>query len=266
MKLSMGVALDQKDVAVAVRLWGIGMVICGLIFGLDMASLFDWPRGLLEQVGGNSDRVLQQLEQRVANPVESLLALYRRQERIAALEGQLSRAAVDHNELYQLRGKVALLESQVSRTQPGMKALMVSEIYTKGEVMVLGVGEVDGVVKGLAITDGDGLLVGRVGSVGRYISRIERVGEPGFKIPAQTVGGGAKGVVFSKGNEVIFADVLQTEQLAVGDIVVTSGIDGGLPAGLVIGQVMQVEEDAASVTKTGLLDLLAAHQGWVAIW
>ena len=174
-----------------------------LIFGLDMASLFDWPRGLLEQVGGNSDRVLQQLEQRVANPVESLLALYRRQERIAALEGQLSRAAVDHNELYQLRGKVALLESQVSRTQPGMKALMVSEIYTKGEVMVLGVGEVDGVVKGLAITDGDGLLVGRVGSVGRYISRIERVGEPGFKIPAQTVGGGAKGVVFSKGNEVI---------------------------------------------------------------
>ena len=60
--------------------------------------------------------------------------------------------------------------------------------------------------------------------------------------------------------------VLQAEILGTGDILVTSGADGIYPPGLVVGQVIQLQGKPEDVTKGGSIELLAARNGWVALW
>lgn len=266
MKQNMGVVLSQEDVSQSFKLWFLGLSICGLVFGLDRLHLLVFPRGLVERVVWMVDQKIVGVTQKIFSPLSIIPETLRRQERVATLEQQLSQAAVDRRRLIELEGKVEMMESMVVSHQSGARASTLTELYmTQGEAVV-GLGEAEGIIKGQAITDKNGVLVGRVGSVGRYVSRVDRVGTEGLRIPAQTVSGGAKGVVYSEAGGVILGEVLQTESLTEGEIVITTGVMGGFPPGLVIGQIKSIRAEAANVTKEAVISLLAQQTGWVAIW
>jgi len=145
-------------------------------------------------------------------------------------------------------------------------ASMLAEINQVGESVVINAGLENGVVKGQLVTDSNKVLVGRIGAVGRYMSRIELVGEGDFKIPVTTISQGARGVVRMEGSQLVMAEVLQAEILTEGEVVVTAAGDGGIGSGLVVGQIESIEENPAAVTKKAKLNRLGLKQGWAAIW
>jgi cell shape-determining protein MreC len=255
-----GVDLRQEDVVLALRYWAIGVALCGLLLGMDVLRILHPVRGVIEQQLWSVDRRVFEIRRRAAAPFEALFGVFNRYERIAALEEQLSLAAVDQQELKKLQAQVEFQQ------RSEYKASTLAELYVKDSLAVVGAGEINGIMPGMAVTDKHGVLVGRIESVGRYVSRVERVGAMNFPVPAQTVSGMARGVVYFDGNAIVFGEVLQTEALEIGDIVVTGGASGLLPTGLVVGQVTAVEGDQADVTKKGILKLLAQDQGWVAVW
>lgn len=259
MRRDLGVALRQEDVNAVLRFWTVAVVICGLLLGLDRLGVLASVRGAVEKRLWPIEQRLFEARRTVRQPIEAVFQGFSRYERIAALEEQLALAAVDQQKLKQL-------EAQVEFQQNEYKANTLAELYVKDELSVVGAGEVNGIVQGMAVTDKHGVLVGRIESVSRYVSRVERVGSIDFKIPAQTVSGSAKGVVFFDGSAVVFGEVLQSEPLAVGEIVVTGGAGGQLPARLVIGQITAIAGDEADVTKKGIVQLLFQQEGWVAIW
>lgn len=260
MRRGFGVALKQEDVATAFRYWVVGMAACGLLFGLDQLGALNSARGMVEQQLWMVEKRVFAVRQITRLPFEAIAGGMGRQARIAALEEQLALAAVDQQKLKQLEAAVEF--EQLAQ----YKASTLAELYVKDELSVVGAGEIHGILPGMAVTDKHGALVGRIELVGRYVSRVERVGSIGFRIPAQTVSGRAKGVVYFDGTKVVFGEVLQTEILDIGEIVVTGGVGGELPAGLVIGQVGSIGGGEADVTKEGTLQLLAQNEGWVAIW
>lgn len=261
-----GVVLRQEDVVEAIRWWVVGVAVCGLVFGLDRLAVLQPARETIERGVWWIDKQMGKGTQVMGRPLRILREMVGWQERVAKLEDQLAMAAVERQKLASLEAQVELLTPMVAGYQQGKKAQLIAELFTRGEMMEVGVGEVNGVIEGMAVTDKNGVLVGRVERVGRYVSRVERVGTNEWRIPAQTVSGRAKGIVYFDGSEVVLGEVLQAEELNVGDVVVSGGVGGELPTGLVIGQVVAVESNQADVTKKGVMKLLGQSEGWVALW
>lgn len=112
----------------------------------------------------------------------------------------------------------------------------------------------DGVVQGSAVVIGDGYLFGTIASVRASESTVRLIEDPRSAITA-TIYGAQKTIGLVVGNEgavLSLQYIPQDARIAVGDSVVTSGLGGNIPEGLLIGIVETVttEESAPFVTAT----------------
>jgi len=105
-------------------------------------------------------------------------------------------------------------------------------------------GSQQGLITGLAVLDSQGLIIGRVGQVKKYSAEVSLLTDNHCRLAVtiqQTnrVMGIAQG---QAGLTVSLDFIPQTENIAVNDLVVTSGLEANLPAGLLLGRVSQVDK------------------------
>lgn len=116
---------------------------------------------------------------------------------------------------------------------------------TRGD-MILDKGKDDGIVLGAVVLNEQGAVVGKVTEVGEKDSRFMLITNSACKF-AVALQNGAKTIGVTSGNLGLTINmdyIPQMENVSVGDLVVTSGLEAGIPRGLVIGQI-------AKVNKTG---------------
>lgn len=243
------------------------VVVCVLLIGLD-----SWVS--LDGVTAPAQVVLVGMQQRAGKMINWVQTPFMwvgyaqdGLDRIADLERRLNDVVVD-------KDRLAELEEQVESMQ------LTGEMYLREEIepvvmteMILGVeevyvdaGQMHGVEEGMLVTDVSGILVGRVEQVGRYVSQVQTPGDQDARLPVRVVGSNAAGMLLGSGGQVELRDVLQEEGVRVGDILETSGKDGVLPVGLVVGQVTELTGDAADVTQTARVALLADMDHLVAVY
>ena len=101
---------------------------------------------------------------------------------------------------------------------------------------------------GMPVIDGSG-VVGQVTNVGTFTSEVTLVTEKDQSVPVMVVRNGLRGVAVGSGKDgaidIPFMPV--SADVRNGDMVVTSGIDGTYPPGLVVAEVTSVEKNAAYV-------------------
>jgi rod shape-determining protein MreC len=108
------------------------------------------------------------------------------------------------------------------------------------ETFILDRGENDGVVAGMAVVCADG-VVGRIASTSPNASRVLLVSDHNSGVDALVQRSRARGIL--EGNlsgAATLKYVKPAESLEVGDVVVTSGLDGIFPKGLRLGRVVEV--------------------------
>jgi rod shape-determining protein MreC len=104
-------------------------------------------------------------------------------------------------------------------------------------------GSNDGIAIGMPVIVSNGILLGKVASVGLKNSEIMLLTNSKSTVNVVTIENGTKGIVRGKyGLGIIFDMVLQTDVINIGDTVVTSGIGGELPRGLHIGTVQEIHQ------------------------
>lgn len=102
-------------------------------------------------------------------------------------------------------------------------------------------GAEEGVAVGMPVVAGGAVLVGRVAEVGPHTAKVQLLSDTGSDVAAMLQVSQATGVVAGQPDGSLrMLYIPQDEQVEVGDIVLTSGLGGGLPRGLVIGQVAEV--------------------------
>jgi rod shape-determining protein MreC len=121
------------------------------------------------------------------------------------------------------------------------------------QTVLVGVGSDAGVRLGHVVVSAQG-VVGRVSEVGPSYSKVLLVTDPASTVSALVQGSRATGIVRGQYGDTLVMDwILQTDQVAVGDVVITAGLSVGedlrslYPKGLVIGTVVALDrsEDAA---------------------
>ena len=128
---------------------------------------------------------------------------------------------------------------------------MIAEIIRDGRnpyarKIILNKGLKNGVMAGVAVIDGSG-VVGQVTAVGLLSSEVTLTTEKNQSVPVMAVRNGLRAVAVGTGREgtIDVPFIPLGADIQTGDTLVTSGIDGTYPAGLLVAIVIQVEKNPA---------------------
>ena len=109
--------------------------------------------------------------------------------------------------------------------------------------VIINRGSQDELRVGMPVIVGGGRLVGRIAEVRPRWSKVQLLIDPGSQVNGVVQGSRAAGLITGQPDGTLSLEqVSQSEQVNVGDTVVTSGQGGLLPKGLIVGQVTEVEQ------------------------
>jgi rod shape-determining protein MreC len=172
--------------------------------------------------------------------------------RVRELEGQAERAATIESQNARLQALLDLRESM-----PGQSvAARITGVDASGlfRTATLNKGERDGVQKGMAVVSPAG-VVGKVVSTSPNAARVLLLEDPSSGVDALVQRSRARGIVegsLNGGCQLKY--VKHREDLRVGDLVATSGLDGIFPKGVVVGTISRLSREEGGLFQTAEIE------------
>ncbi len=119
---------------------------------------------------------------------------------------------------------------------------------------IINTGSRDGVAVGMPAVTGGAVFAGRVARVSRQQTFVQLVNDPDSQTAAMLQGSRVSGIVEGRPDgSLVMTQILPDEIVEEGEIVITSGLGGLLPKGLVIGQVESVSYQEASLFQEAII-------------
>ena len=183
----------------------------------------------------------------------------RLRQQIAQMEADVRQGQLDSEENARLRDLLGLQEERPDLTEDIVLATITEHAVTNWTAsLTVSRGTNDGLEVGDCVMDENGNLVGTVSAVGTNWATILTLVDTDTSIGAQVFRTGELGV--AQGNFALMGenrlrlDYLPAGcELLGGDLVVTSGLGGFYPAGLVIGSVEEVQLDDSGAASYAVL-------------
>ena len=178
---------------------------------------------------------------------------------LAQMQADIRQAKLDSAENERLKSLLGLQEERPDLTEDIVLATVTEHAVTNwSATLTVSRGTNDGLEPGDCVMDEEGNLVGTVSDVGTNWATILTLVDTETSIGAQVFRTGDLGVAqgnFSlMGENRLRLDYLPAEcDLLSGDLVVTSGLGGYYPAGLVIGSVEEVQLDDSGASSYAVL-------------
>lgn len=116
------------------------------------------------------------------------------------------------------------------------------------QMVVIDKGEADGVNLGQAVIVAPGLLAGRITKTYRNSAELTLITDPTMTINGEVADSGAKGLVKGEhGISLVLDLVTQNEVIKSGDKIITSGLSGDFPRGLLIGEINAIKSSSSDL-------------------
>ena len=205
----------------------VRQAVATALYPLQMAALV--PRDIGMRMGAYFSSVAA-LEKKV-------LELQRQQIAVAHIVQQSQLQSAENSQLRKLMD---------ARERVPVKSMMGEVLYEARDVftrkIVLDRGSRQGVVPGRPVIDNLG-VIGQVTRVFPFTSEVTLLTDKEQAIPVQVLRNGLRSVAYGRGQSGLLdlRFVAPNADIRVGDVLVTSGIDGVYPGGLAVARVVQVE-------------------------
>ena len=188
----------------------------------------------------------------LANMGEYFSSLSTLQKEVQALKQQeLVNARLLQQAKFQMAENAHLRRLMAGKEQLPVPSQMAQILYDARDPstrrIVIDRGSRDDVSLGLPVIDHAG-VVGQVTRVFPFTSEVTLLTDKDQAIPVQVLRSGLRSIVYGRGHSGLLdlRFVAQDADIQVGDVLVTSGLDGMYPAGLAVARVTQVEKAAGS--------------------
>lgn len=191
--------------------------------------------------------------------------------RLADLSNQVAILTVANANCQEIFRENAKLRAQAKfSSENNFRSLVVSVIAQEGSIagetgrdLVINRGARDGLYEGLAVTEPNGTVIGKVSSVRETSATVCLVTSPGCKLAAAVENQNqTPGIADGDLGLTIRMDYIpQIDKINVGDIVVTSGLGGNVPRGLVIGRIKEVRNESNAVWQNATIEPLVDLAG-----
>ncbi len=160
------------------------------------------------------------------------------------------------NDVAELQAQVIQLQQQVGETQVLAALVDFAQARTENtykgaavigrdpspflHYVIINVGSNDGVLRGMPVVTNQG-LVGRVDAVIADAARVQLITDPASSVNVRLQNAEEEGaLVGSVTGDVILELIPQDANVEAGDLVLTSGLGGGYPPDLIVGQVVNI--------------------------
>jgi rod shape-determining protein MreC len=160
------------------------------------------------------------------------------------------------NEVAELQAQVIQLQQQVGETQVLAALVDFAQARTENtykgaavigrdpspflHYVIINVGSNDGILRGMPVVTDQG-LVGRVDGVIADAARVQLITDPASSVNVRLQNAEEEGaLVGSVTGDVILQLIPQDADVETGDLVLTSGLGGGYPPDLIVGQVVNI--------------------------
>jgi rod shape-determining protein MreC len=177
----------------------------------------------------------------------------------AQLNAEISRLQAQVIELQQSASETDTLAALVdfSRSNPENSYKAASVIGRDPSpflhYVIINRGSNDGILRGMPVVTNQG-LVGRVDAVIGGAARVQLINDPGSLVSVYLQNSGADAVLTGTVSGDIRLDMIsQAAKVEVGDVVLTSGLGGGYPADLLVGQVSSVRKLESDLFQEALI-------------
>jgi len=180
--------------------------------------------------------------QRVTTSPDSLRAkLDETEHRLQSQSIEAARLSILERDVKELE---TLLNYQQTITVQSKTARILARSADSEQLILIDKGENDGLSEGLAVAVADGHLIGVISQVQKNTSTVKLISDQTSKIPAMVLSDAKiTGLVEGKGGFLLKMDFIPHEtNISADQIVITSGLDGAIPPGLVIGSVSSVNK------------------------
>lgn len=147
------------------------------------------------------------------------------------------------------------LREQMGLPLAGERQLILAEVVGQspskiGAYFLIDKGRRDGVENKAAVIISGNILVGQVAEANETISKVRLINDPNSKVGGRIQESGITGLVSGNEKFDLIIDLLpQGEQVEKGQIVVSSGIAGYFPAGLLFGEIEEIISSEVSVSQ-----------------
>jgi len=190
-------------------------------------------------------------------------------------EEKINRLIAENVKLKFLEEENLILRKNLNFLNKDNHRYLMANIISRGELIgssgegnqsaIIDKGSADGLFAGLAVvssraygTSSQGVIIGKITDVKDHISEVYLVTNKNNKLAASIFGESkTSGIASGELGLTIKMDFIpQTENIKVGDIVATSGLEQSIPRGLVIGRITQVSKENNEVWQTATIESL----------
>jgi rod shape-determining protein MreC len=220
--------------------------------------MMDARVGLLATVRQAAGTVLYPLQMAALMPRDALAGMGNYFSSVSALQKevdnlksqQVAAAKSLQEAQHQIAENVNLRRLMGAREHLPVKSMMSEILYDARDPstrkVVLDRGIRQGVQLGLPVIDSAG-VVGQVTRVFPFTSEVTLLTDKEQAIPVQVLRNGLRSVAYGRGQSGLLdlRFMAPNADIVVGDVLITSGMDGVYPPGLAVAKVMQVESSAA---------------------
>jgi rod shape-determining protein MreC len=217
--------LDQRVAAVSQVRAALSMPLATLQY------LVGWPIQMFDTIRDTISTHDKLVKENLDLKAEQLL-LKAQVQRLLALELENNQLKTITRSSTQIQGKVLVAQLLAVSTDP-----FVNQV-------VLDKGSKDNVFVGQPVLDAYGVM-GQVIQVGPLTSRVLLINDAHSGVPVQVVRNGIRAIAVGDAysGKLRLSNVIQTADIRIGDVLITSGLGENYPEGYPVGQVTAVHKD-----------------------
>lgn len=178
------------------------------------------------------------------------------QKRVTELINENSRLTTLIQEYQQLNEQFKYIETQEYQTIPAR--IIAQTTDQSSNAVIINQGTSQGLVEGLPVLAEEGLIIGKIKSVEKNRATVLLITDNYCQLISQIQNeNNSPGLVRGQhGLSLTMELIPKTETIEQGDIVITSGTEEHIPAGLIIGEVEKVDNPPGELWQTALVNTL----------
>ena len=221
------------------------LIIGGLIF-FNSQGWLKVPQDIFFKLTGSGQKIVYQFSLKVNNLVDFLVSIDELNQENIKLKEKNTELLSQLTQLNEIAQENEFLRQQMGLSVPETKELILANVIGQdptsfGKYFLINKGKRDGVKEKAVVITAGNLLIGQVIEVTDAFSKVQLIIDSNSRVNARLQESAVTGLVKGGQGLSLLLDLLpQGKIIKEGDIVVTSGLAGMFPSGLLIGQIKRV--------------------------
>lgn len=220
---------------------------CVLLIFFNPKGIFDPVRNIFLEISAPFQKTFYIFGRGIEETFSFLGSIGELKNENADLAKENNSLAAEVASLQQAKNENETLREQLNlapRNKFNLEASFVSgqDPQNLGSWLMIDKGSADGIQAGMSVIVSDGILVGKIAETGYHNSKVSLLTDSGSAVNVSDLETGAKGIIHGTyGLGIVMDMVAQTDILNENDTVITSGLGGDVPRGLLVGKIQETK-------------------------